>query len=139
MKANELRIGNMVEIGSGFPRALTLQDFQSQFFEQELGRNIRPIPLTKEWTQRLGLEQIPFNDALRLPNCKSYLIKWLHLDSNTFVLGMQSELGNQEVISELEIKYVHQLQNLYFALTGEELTLQPQVNGPKPYPMSDEG
>lgn len=25
----------------------------------------------------------------------------------------------------IEIKYVHQLQNLYFALTGEELTIKP--------------
>ncbi len=30
---------------------------------------------------------------------------------------------NEQVYAE--IKYVHQLQNLYFALTGEELTLQP--------------
>jgi hypothetical protein len=29
---------------------------------------------------------------------------------------------------EIKIKYVHQLQNLYFALTGEELKIKPNVN-----------
>jgi len=27
-------------------------------------------------------------------------------------------------ISEKEVKYIHQLQNLYFALSGEELTIK---------------
>lgn len=66
---------------------------------------INPIPLTEEWLIKFSYSNYPHGDALFLPGhliwkCNDLLID----DKNGIVL-----------------KYVHQLQNLYFALTGIEL------------------
>lgn len=57
------------------------------------------IPLTEEWLNKLGVKQIAMN-------------KFKHISS-----GLDLECS-------YELKYVHQLQNLYFALTGKELQLK---------------
>lgn len=61
-------------------------------------KNFSPLPITEECLKKFG-----FDSKLAQFNVKGRFI----LDG----YGM----------NEIEIKYVHQLQNLYFALTGEEL------------------
>jgi hypothetical protein len=67
----------------------------------------RPIPLTEEWLLKFGFEITNnFQTKDRFQTHKQDGIIW-------FEYGYIS----------IELKYVHQLQNLYFALTGEELTI----------------
>lgn len=94
---------------------------------------IKPIPLTEEWLLKFGFDgnnalggcgeiEISTNGNFRtallggLSNngvrCQIYTEK---------IPNPYNEIFNQCSIP-LQIKYVHQLQNLYFALTGEELT-----------------
>jgi len=69
------------------------------------------IPLTEEWVLKLGFK----NKTIYIKGICLYLV-------NEGMSGgfQDNEYGINEYV---DIKYVHQLQNLYFALTGEELTL----------------
>jgi len=120
MKANELRIGNLVD---GQPFTFDIQEIESlgvgSAFFKNGGleyRNINPIPLTEEWLLKFGFENR--NGFNRYERGFIGVI----LDDNSCV-DMHDTYN--EVWSVLcLIKSVHQLQNLYFALTGEELTIK---------------
>jgi hypothetical protein len=115
MKASELRIGNW----------LLFTDWPAQGFRQMTGNDIgvcekdpkwldyffKPIPLTEEWLLKFGFDK------------GSYFFS---KDGFEFYLN-DGENGNWYPLvgGSVKIEYVHQLQNLYFALTGEELTIQP--------------
>jgi hypothetical protein len=73
----------------------------------------RPIPLTEEWLVKLG--------ATKFPSGKN---KWQIGDKSTRLLEyLDCRQVFIDVASSTELKHVHQLQNLYFALTGEELSI----------------
>ena len=122
MKASELRIGNIVRYGAN-NRVL-----DAELFLQLLKYTtpFDPIPLTEEWLLKFGFDKVgialtsiaiaPLNlpCIFNLPNtpfsfCQGKLI--LTTGTGDFCVN---------------IEYVHQLQNLYFALTGEELKQQEQ-------------
>ena len=81
---------------------------------------LRPIPLTPEWFEKCGGknggEKLLF---ISMPKIKAELHFEMKPYGNFVVL--KSDFG--ELVPE-DIVYVHQLQNLYFALTGEELTIK---------------
>jgi len=99
MKATELRIGNWVEI-----QGIQLSQVVGQVTRingKKIGRNLQPIPLTKEWLERFNWNP-PKDIAVSFS---------LTTDEIHFVVGNYYK----------KIEHVHQLQNLYFAITGEEL------------------
>lgn len=77
--------------------------------------DFEPIPLTEEWLLKFGFEKTPwyFNSYRLVIGNNDYAIL-IDLDGDC-------EVGD---IITCKIQYVHQLQNLYFALTGEELTIK---------------
>jgi hypothetical protein len=125
MKANELRIGNAILIYNSFEyvnRIVIGESGKTEIINRKPIQDIKPIPLTELLLESNGI----FDDGMRrfiIPNCKYFIIEWEHLNSCKYVLGVKGEYGNDEVISE-PFTNVHELQNLYFALTGEELTLK---------------
>ncbi|HNP08162.1 MAG TPA: hypothetical protein PKN99_11085 [Cyclobacteriaceae bacterium] len=105
MKASELRIGNWVYQGIEVPTQVVYNSV-ALFFVGSI--ELKPIRLTPEWLEKFGFEKERINvywkDPMRLvifPDGLLYLANQRHVN----------------------IYYVHQLQNLYFALTGNELTL----------------
>ena len=78
------------------------------------------VELTEEWLLRFGFEKAPLVDK--------YLKGYFTYDSKLkyFTYFTDIEDGGYEniIIQKEKLKYVHQLQNLYFALTGEELILK---------------
>lgn len=113
MKVSEMRIGNLVGIKSR-PVAkvyaieedyidLDYQDFGWKP-EQRKIEDIAPIPLTEEWLIRFGF----ISGRLKFGQW------YLKFSGAQFWLN---DIG-------IEIFYVHQLQNLYHALTGDELTIK---------------
>lgn len=90
---------------------------------------VKPIPLTEEWLVKLGFEKIEFNSE-----SEGYGYEFnLDLNDNTrmsFQSDMSFGIENKQLDTHwLELDFdkfdgVHQLQNLYFALTGKELTLK---------------
>ena len=49
------------------------------------------------------------------------------LQRDYFNIFNHSECDFTEMQYLTEVKFVHQLQNLYFALTGEELTIKEEI------------
>ena len=71
---------------------------------------VEPIPLTEEWLVRLGIE-----------TCKN---SSYHYEPFSGIYWSKKDL-KCDIDSEYQIEvpdFVHQLQNLYFALTGQELS-----------------
>jgi hypothetical protein len=133
MKIIELRIGNIVGFKNRDDCYCVVTDLSSaggihlirKFYDgdeddqPEVIDDITPIPLTEEWLLKFGFNNI---------NSKEYGIKcgscWMSL-SNPKDMGEWQDCYCWifDRFKFIELKYVHQLQNLYFALTGEELTI----------------
>ena len=77
---------------------------------------ISPIPLTHEWLERLGFKYTDTPDD-------DYSKNGITIYGSPFEDYWRVEQINHIGMGQKppKIKYVHQLQNLFFALTGEEL------------------
>lgn len=113
---NELRINNYYELkgnvlGGGVCQLKNLNDFIhiGNLIESDL---VKPIILTNEWLINFGFKETKENKK----------IKWFTKDRLDIVLGEENFIVFDHLVIK-NIKYVHQLQNLYFAFTGSELTV----------------
>ena len=126
MKATELRIGNLVNyqltdemsdpknwiepmvIDAEDLRVLSLREYEQY----------SPILLTEEWLKRLQFEEIYKSD---------FQVKYSIAAARSCVnLSFRSDGEICVFFNNVLIKHitsVHQLQNLYFAVTGEELPI----------------
>ncbi len=131
MTAKELRIGNWVELiveegdemVDSFEPIAQIQSIdydvftpnEKVYFISSSNEDVaymgmaKPIPLTEEWLVKFGLECI--DDAYYYNTFKLYH-DWANNKGQYFYIDY-----NKIIFT----KHVHQLQNLYFALTGEEL------------------
>lgn len=147
LRANELRIGNYVNADLYNDDLILVESICSknkEIFNSTAGEipltSIKPIELTEEWLIKLGFENWG-KGKLYSSEFESYDRFVLHnvLDgtSNFEVHFIKSTYGNSEHYQYIiscdeddrinwgkEIEYVHQLQNLYFCICGEELTLK---------------
>jgi hypothetical protein len=81
---------------------------------------IEPIPITEEWLLRFK-----FYKWGKYELWKQRLSYRTHLKHDGFTIDTskrRSDLMRLNTYPFTKIQYVHQLQNLYFALTGRELT-----------------
>lgn len=113
MKANELRLGNLVgSYNKGEEDRVLTINAQNILVEAKANKQgytrYRPIPLTEEWLLKFGFEKVGF--------------QFIKDDIELFPIRDLYYRANFPIKSD--IKYVNQLQNLYFALTGEELKLK---------------
>lgn len=111
--ANELRIGNLLHNDN----VIVKIDARSVFdiWDDKGIKNYKPIPLTEEFLLKFGFEKSNRLDLGELKPCYAILSLAIMIRHNSFFIDWIG--GNTE------LKYVHQLQNIYFALTGDELTL----------------
>ena len=79
-----------------------------------------PIPLTEEWLLKFGFEK----QMIKINDYTDFAYECI-FESYEFALYQELEWSDIQKIILHTVKYVHQLQNLYYALTGEELTLKP--------------
>lgn len=125
MKANELRVGNL------FTMVFTvcvngIEPDGRIHIENNILKTcvnidkLKPIPLTEEVLVECGFERIRQD---------SKYFKLTYAEKGTYLLF---GLGNwhteiclhSSTTAQGETKHLHQLQNLYFALTGEELEIK---------------
>lgn len=127
MKPQELRIGNYVNVQNKYESIFRIDGIESNINDckviQYEGRpeyrsawysDLSPILLTEEWLINFGFK---YYDKIR-----------------KYHFGLHFRLDIRQVdnvykifIDDIEIKvieYIHELQNLYFELTNEELTLK---------------
>jgi hypothetical protein len=117
MKANELRIGNLV-LSKGVP--VQIEEIMWETVRHCFGEfpidYVEPIPLTEEWLLKFGfeikLDNFNWNAGIGINEIGDFKLALRHTDNFGWFYKSRCT----------PIKYVHQLQNLYFALTGEELT-----------------
>lgn len=111
MKVQELRIGNLfqeqktkkiIEVIELSQEKIVFSGVFSAEWQAE------PIPLTEEWLLKFGF--IDFEKE-----SFSY-----YIENNGEIVLKKSGL---DILYDYPIQYVHQLQNLYFDLTGEELSV----------------
>jgi hypothetical protein len=111
MEAKELRISNLVHlIADGHenePDLLIWELEDYEFYENKM-EYIKPIPLTEEW---LGKCYFKFKEL------------------GLYNFSISNHIVSKRIFFTIDgyakqIYYLHQLQNLYFALTGTELTIK---------------
>jgi len=140
MKASELRIGNYVN-NKGILDIVTclehvtfedIINVRCQYYEVFIPE---PIPLTEEWLLKFGFKVVKKHkhDFEEIFYGKS-IIKNYPNHSEQLVISLPlafAEIGefniDESYLMNIEIKHVHQLQNLYFALTGEELISKQKI------------
>jgi hypothetical protein len=120
IKPNELRIGNLIQdVGEGEIYTVTdisddeitagaMTVYSAGFYHEFY------IPLSDEWLNRMG---IVYDGQISTSNY------WYNRENQCFCQDYSEGDGGAHIIAEC--LYVHQLQNLYFALTGNELTIKP--------------
>jgi len=115
-----LRINNYYELkgsvlGGGICQLKNLKDFIhiGNLIESDL---VKPIPLTEEWLLKFGFEKITeFSFCFDKFICEYFL--------QDIIVSFRLKYNPADSLFIRDIKYVHELQNIYFALTGSELTV----------------
>ena len=123
IQANELRIWNLVNSKNDGIISITNISEKSVAVSEAHCYNhipvefISPIPLTEDWLLIFGFKKRKNRHLFHWEN-KIVISEYKDEFENFFYpkTGYDIRFSN-------EIKYVHQLQNLYFALTGAELTV----------------
>lgn len=143
MKVNELRIGNLVEVYNpkyhkqvrdktlivvgiegvkekpiiSLINADKKENYCRPYLNQDI-KYIKPIPLTEEWLFKFGFNKGKHLTPQNYNNDIVRVYKWMTADVYIF------SIFKYRTPDRLNINYVHQLQNLYFAITGKELELK---------------
>jgi hypothetical protein len=129
MRASDLRIGNLVkyqdnqnifEVNEISNTGLGVQDdIEETWIELEY---FEPIPLTEEWLLRFGFEKKFWLTKGIVIKCVYYQLGDIvvYLLKDSFEIELIKQSGQFNLFINFK-KEVHILQNLYFALTNQEL------------------
>lgn len=135
MKAQELRLGNYVLDSGGKVLRIDFFEHLQSGYDCKFGQRMflaseevhpmtdytnsaKPIPLTEQWFIDFGFEKFGDNSSFYLGCYENGFIFDRYDSTQARIWWRGRYMG---ICQRLE--YVHQLQNLYFALTGEELQL----------------
>lgn len=130
MNPNELRIGNLLTNYGNLCKVFAIQEdnFQVEVIKVEhiveidfnnpkfISSLIMPISLTEEWLTILGFIKTKPNSIFDYPYWSMDGVEILFQADQTFLFN--ASCGN------IPIHFVHQIQNLYFVLTGKELEIK---------------
>lgn len=111
LTANELRIGNyyLQDMINGCCEQIAVEDI-ANLIDDPLDDFYQPIPITEEWLIKFG----------GIDNVYTIEIGQLQFTWASRIIAT-GERCSWSCEQYPHIQYVHQLQNLYFALTNEEL------------------
>ena len=126
---HELRIGNKVSlVNESNNPIVTIESLQiKSVWLTEMGSTIwtyedlLPIELTSELLLKFGF--VRENNGWNINKPTSYTEPYFSLFDDNLCNGeLNLKLNGSDMLLP-EVKHAHHLQNLYFALTGEELTI----------------
>lgn len=128
LQSKDFRTGNYVitTVGNGlytvdpFIIKCLYYDGNNQNSHQFNEKLIEAIPLTEEWLINFGFKQVVLKTRNYWTNKVIEIRKGNKRDGYAFYLC------HYHYMSLKKIDFVHELQNLYFALTGEELTFKSE-------------
>jgi|SRR6476661_3041456 len=123
MKATDLRIGNYIQyIPIKNPVKVIAVDSRYNSIVHDnsialIDGQYEPVPYNEKWCLKFGLKE---------NNQSSHFQKRYNLPDDRFVIYLEEEYGEHKVVFEGNdltfFRYVHEIQNLCFAVTGDELT-----------------
>lgn len=140
------KIGRVVgideRIEKDFPKSNASIKFEIGYEQySQFNEFIKPVPLTEDWLIKFGLVALEEHEwKNRIFNVSGKSVNYTYdydlLEDKYFLkievvkslegeirrIGIEDVPGGFSHVSD--IKFVHQLQNLYFALTGNELTIK---------------
>ena len=148
LKAIELRIGNLIKIGGN-----TLDTYQTftptkvtlAILNEIAGENkerpdaelsvFQPIPITEEWLMKAGFEEKQINNGFikqyfhdctppKYRNNYGLFFRFGEMRNESYKMYWYASDPVNSSMHSFPCRYVHQLQNLYFAITGQELTFK---------------
>jgi hypothetical protein len=131
MKATELRIGNKVYDTEGKENTVTIEALK--YLLKYGGTNqcqVKPIPITEEWLERIGLTKqlgwsIVYEGEKFNRGSKSLEVSPNDIGTwYAYVRNFNQGEPDDFVLLRSDLMHVHQIQNLYHALTGEELEIK---------------
>jgi hypothetical protein len=129
IQASELRIGNWLK-REAQPEGFLVDAGTISRISHSGVRDEEPIPLTEEWLIRFGFEKI-CDDVYSIPlpngNGVDLVLEWGECCVKRNHVGKEKKQGDKNPYDYAYIKalkHVHQLQNLYHALTGSELEVK---------------
>ena len=123
IQSNELRLGNLVYDSNKRERYVSAigvgntiwfddkADYSPKYYSDH--KNIHPIPLTTEWLEKFGFDKrfdSYWKSAYSNGDCWDFII--------------QNETEGVFVFKFTKIQYIHELQNLFWILTGKELEVK---------------
>lgn len=143
INTKELRIGNLISFphekyqkyqlkkgvypaGAISPSAIEILTPDGSWMGRH--ENYEPVPITVEWLEKLGF-------TFAVPSGYALPFWCVEISSETVLIWRDKEfllsryaldVYSDDIPVPIRIQYVHQLQNLFFSLTGEELTLKDQ-------------
>lgn len=125
MEANELRICNLVYVTSGVTEIASILSISKNRLEYETETRkgeavincFKPIPLTEEWLINLGF----IKKLWKAKNVNYYELNGFEIILKDTYYKKGATYFKSSLLFEYFPEYVHQLQNLYFALTNNEL------------------
>ncbi len=132
MKANELRIGNFYN-QFGNVTEVTWSCIKDLLVASDSQLWCKPIPLTEEWLLRFGFA---IDKSYSDPSIFTMTVLYTHFylspafDGGYYWGFTNDEGDNSEFYDGRAIQYVHELQNLYHAITGEELAITEPAHNP---------
>jgi|SRR5690606_7570353 len=126
MKPNDLRMGNLVYNRHNEVTEVDLSDLKQMCQPRMDGNGYSGIPLTSEWHPRLGFD-MKGDPSIKLGSPDRVLFFVITNSGYYPHLYYSPEFSNEDpqVVGLNRIEYIHQLQNLYHALTGNELEVKP--------------
>lgn len=125
----ELRVGNLLHCQSatGENKIVTVDEIGDDginiLWAHEMTgwehsyENLFPIELTTDWINKLGLTQTK-SDVWEIGQLRIWL------GNGCLCYLIDEDNGDGHYLPNGTIKHVHQLMNLYYSLTGEELTIK---------------
>lgn len=120
INVNELRVGNFIAGEGGYFNVVNSISYQGKnkcLINGKFEDSFIPISLTRDILLKCGFEEVGmYDNVYHLGNFR------IHLGKKFGEGLLKCEKGNNYL--EIEISSVHQLQNLYFALTGKELNIE---------------
>ena len=144
MEAKNFRIGNFVKDRGNKVIRIDFMEYQEIGYSTKIGQRmflgeeevhpmteytdyVIPIELTKEWLIKFGFTEGNkcYKNAYSLEVLKTdFYLRPSYQDEFYWGFNISDEKLDCELNDVKPLKYVHELQNLFFAITGTELELK---------------
>lgn len=125
----DLKIGNLLSDIIGIEERLVVYKIEEgiitcgdkEFSHPYLIQDLVPIEITNEILTSLGFKLYPSGYYCKNINSDNFYYTFGKTYDRTFGITLRD--GDKEIATKLNIKYVHELQNLHYSLTGTLLSL----------------